>query len=394
MIKNVLVGKQFSRRSWSVVAALAMSPSVSAAIDAAVLTLGRPQITGNEASYSISLDFDTSAGEELVYFSLDVASSALELTAGGADFTRFSFTPASPPLDDFAMIPGAMFGADSLLSTAEFDTITTSLAPGAYSLGQLLVDFDGSGLTPGVGGAVSLAADDSVIGVETFGQPATFRFIDVEFQLSPATQPIDLIVADESDFLLSVVTGESASASVAGSPENILGGVRDVLLMFSDESGEGVLTAAKNDGEDVLNLVSSATAISELKLDYGLNEELNADFLGTAPEPFNAVIIDLAAIDGTGQLTVTLESDGVSNSFTRLIDSAGEIWFPFFNYPDVDLLAIDSVTVLLEGGERAADFALREIVLGVVIPEPGTAFLAFAAAVCSALVSPRRPERT
>ncbi len=346
--------------------------------DQASFSLGRPEVSGNEATYPVTLDFSVDANEELVFFSLDAASSAGELTADGTDFSAFSFTPSSPLLDDFEMIPGAEFGAGPLFSTVQFDSITASLSPGRYALGDLHVDFSGSGLLPGDRGAVSLAADDSVIGVESPGESATFRFIDADFQIGTATQPIDLIVADESDFSLTVSAGEEASASVPGSPVNILGGIRDVQLLFGEGSGAGVLTAAKADGEDVLALESSGAAIPKLQLDYGKNEELNSNFFGNGPDPFNGVLVDLALIDGTGELTVTLESDGVSNSYSKQVGAQSEIWFTFVNFPDVDLMNVDTVTVVLEGSEPESDFAIREIVLGI-IPEPGTTYLIFAA---------------
>ncbi len=366
---------------FSIALTITLLSSPANGADEASLILGRPQVAGSVATYPLTLDFSTDMAEELVFFSLDVSSSAAELTVSGTDYSVFSFSPASPLFDDFSLVPGTEFGPGMLASIVQYDTVTTSLTPGIYDLGKLSVDFTGSGLTSGDLSAISLDADDSVIGVETSGQPATFRFIDLDFLLPPVTQPIDSIVANESDFLLTIVSGNSDSTTVPGSPANILGGKRDVEVSFSQGFQNGLLATLKNDGEDVLDFVASAEAVGKLELTYGKIEELNADFLLSATDPFNAVIVDMASVDGSGSLIVELESNGIFNSLELTVDKEGEIAFPYASFPDVDLLAIDTVKVTLEGLELAADFSIRSIVLGQVIPEPRSMNLILFAAI-------------
>lgn len=183
------------------------------------------------------------------------------------------------------MIPGSGFGVGPLKSVVEYDTISSPIMPGIYELGLLSVDFSGSGLPVGDLQAVSLAATNSVLGVENPGDPPTFRFIDTTFVPPPEIFPIDNIVANESDFLLTALAGGVAAVDVMGSPQNILGGERAVRISFAPGSNNGLLVSAKIDNADVLDFVSSADSVGILELAYGQNVELNADFLGSGSAP-------------------------------------------------------------------------------------------------------------
>ena len=149
-------------------------------------TLGPPTLSDTKASFELSLEFTADAGEQLVFFGVDVSSSSDSLTGAGTDFSAFSFTRASPLLDGWDSIPGSGFGVGLLKSVADFDTITDPLPPDDYVLGTLMVDFTSTGVAAGTRATVSINAFNSVIGVELPGQPQTFEFVDVDFQ--PASQ--------------------------------------------------------------------------------------------------------------------------------------------------------------------------------------------------------------
>lgn len=88
-------------------------------------------------------------------------------------------------------------------------------------------------------------------------------------------------------------------------------------------------------------------------------------------------MVDFSGLDGTGSLTVELESDSQIESFTRPVDSIGGQNFFFANYPAIDFSAIDTVRVTLSGMVPAADFSIRSITVAqVAIPEPATLLLA------------------
>jgi hypothetical protein len=155
----------------------------------ATYVIGLPTISGEVATYPISLEYSADTGEDIVFFSLDVSGSSDELTSSGTDFSRFSFTPALPLLADWNVLPGTGFGVGSNASSVEYDTFTAQLPPGTYPLGTLQTDFAGLAILPGAPGHVTLAADDSVVGLEVVDQIGTFRFMDAQVRIEQIPEP-------------------------------------------------------------------------------------------------------------------------------------------------------------------------------------------------------------
>lgn len=135
------------------------------------------------AEFDVSVSFTADAGEEMVFFSLDVSASDPLLTSNGTDYSNFSFLPSSPLLDDWNQT--ADFGPDPFLSVAEYETGLAPFTPGNYLLGTLAVDI--SSLAPGSTVTVSFDGLDSVIGVEPPGQPQLFEFVDMDTTNASAT---------------------------------------------------------------------------------------------------------------------------------------------------------------------------------------------------------------
>lgn len=160
------------------VALVGLLPGEAAATSVGTYSLGEPVIVGDTARFDLGLTFSSTAGEELAYFSVDVASSDPLLTAGGTDFTAFSFVKTSPLLDSWD--PVATFGPGGFLSIADFDTLTGHLAPGSYTLGSLVVDF--SGIAPGTDLTVSVVSNlYSVIGTEDPADHSTYEDYEVDY---------------------------------------------------------------------------------------------------------------------------------------------------------------------------------------------------------------------
>lgn len=155
----------------------------------ATYVMGVPTITGDVTSYPISLEYSADTGEDIVFFSLDVSGSSDELTSSGADFSRFSFAPALPLLEGWNVLPGTGFGVGGGASFVEYDTFTAPLSPGTYPLGTLQADFAGLPISPGTPGYVTLAATNSVVGLEVAGQIGTFRFIDAQVRVEQIPEP-------------------------------------------------------------------------------------------------------------------------------------------------------------------------------------------------------------
>ena len=156
------------------VAAVWSSPAW--AVVTALYELTPTSVSDLTAEFDVSVSFTADAGEEMVFFSLDVSGSDPLLTSNGTDYSNFSFLPSSPLLDDWNQT--ANFGPDPFLFVAEYETGLDPLAPGDYLLGMLSVDI--SSLTPGSTVTVSLAGLDSVIGVEPPSQPQLFEFVDAD----------------------------------------------------------------------------------------------------------------------------------------------------------------------------------------------------------------------
>jgi hypothetical protein len=147
-------------------------------------------IDGETASLELWLDYQATNGEQMVYAGIDVSSSSPELTGGGSpDYTAFSFTQASPLLDDWQVISEAEFGSGEQNGVVELETGIAPLGGGTYRLGVLQVDLAAAGVPPGELPDVSVGGRHSVLGVERPDDSATFRFLDVAFSTPTNTDP-------------------------------------------------------------------------------------------------------------------------------------------------------------------------------------------------------------
>lgn len=188
---------------------MAAAPQSAHALVTASYELGTPTVTPTQAEFDVLLSFTADAGEQMVFFSLDVFGSDPLLTGGGTDFSGFSFTPASPLLDDWNLLQD--FGAGPLLSTSAYDTVITPLAPGNHTLGVLTVDL--SSLAEGTPVTVSLDVSNSRIGVEPPGQPLLFMFVDTD--TTNATQVVTKPPSTGGDAIPEPITATLGLISLA-----------------------------------------------------------------------------------------------------------------------------------------------------------------------------------
>ena len=148
--------------------------------------LGEAVISGTTAGYPITLDFADDEGNEVVFFSVDVASSNALLSVGATDYSAFSLAKSLPLLVNWSEV--SSFGVGPLMSVEQLDTFSGPLPNGTYLLGTLSVDFAGSTLVAGMAGAVRIDAPDSVIGIAMPGDPSSFRFVAVDVVPEPAAR--------------------------------------------------------------------------------------------------------------------------------------------------------------------------------------------------------------
>lgn len=127
-------------------------PTSAHAITTLDLELGSATIVGNQAQMAVTINFsDTDSNTTgLTYFQLDVSQSDSALTAGGTDFSRFSFTPASPLLDNWGPVPILDFPSGP-----------------QYALGVDTTLFPNDGLSSGVAhvvGTLNILLENLVVG--------------------------------------------------------------------------------------------------------------------------------------------------------------------------------------------------------------------------------------
>jgi hypothetical protein len=152
----------------------------------ATYRLGPASVTGTVADFAVSLEYTATAGEELVFFSIDVSLSDLRLSPGDTDYSAFSFTPASPLLDDWLQIGNFN---DPGFDTVEYQTTALPLTPGVlHPLGQLHVDYGGSGIAAGERFTVAITGPESVVGYDLPSSPS-FEFKPVQ-NLDRGTQVV------------------------------------------------------------------------------------------------------------------------------------------------------------------------------------------------------------
>lgn len=168
---------------------------VTAAIIDATYSLGTPSVSGTVATMDVVLDFDADSGEVVVFFNIDVSPSDSALSSGGTDYSAFSFTPASPLLDDWDLLFD--FNEGLFPSVIQYDTFFgTPLPSGVHTLGQLSVDFGGAGFAIGDSFDVAIDGFASEIGVElpplSMGELPGFVFYPVT-SYDPAAQTLTVI---------------------------------------------------------------------------------------------------------------------------------------------------------------------------------------------------------
>ena len=209
---------------------------------------------------------------------------------------------------------------------------------------------------------------------------------------------IDFIV--DGQFFLNTehVTGFVSSVQT-GDPGNILGAEREVSIDVVAGQGfvsAGTLGAAMGAGPvgpdmaSTLLFSNSVGAVGQLDLTY--------DGVGSAglggldfDTAYDAIAVNIAAVQGSGDLTV-MASDGTnSGSVTLPVTTPGILTFPFADagFAGVNFAAVDSVKVTLLTVEPASDFEIAAITREV-IPEPGSGMLALLAAAPIAMLRRRR----
>ncbi|MEX2214852.1 MAG: PEP-CTERM sorting domain-containing protein [Phycisphaeraceae bacterium] len=110
-------------------------------------------------------DGDSPSGAGLTFIQLDVSASSANLTAGGTDFSRFSFASSLPA--SWSFFADADFGiGDSIVTFNVFppDSATDALLEGLHTVGFLSVDL--SGLAPATSATVALALPGQSFGTD------------------------------------------------------------------------------------------------------------------------------------------------------------------------------------------------------------------------------------
>lgn len=134
-------------------------PTSAHAITTLDVELGPATLVGNQAQMAVTIMFsETSANTTgLTYFQFDVSQSDSALTAGGTDFSRFSFTPASPLLDNWGPVPildfssgpqyglgvdTALFPTEGLSAGVDYVVGTLNILLDNLAVGDYLVDIE------------------------------------------------------------------------------------------------------------------------------------------------------------------------------------------------------------------------------------------------------------
>jgi hypothetical protein len=173
----------------------------------AVFSLGAPSVSLNTVSFDVNLTFDSGTGSnlELVIFAIDVSQSSDALTAGGTDFSAFSFTLNSAQFPDWSLAQD--FGSPFAPGTVQYHTLPPVLAgdppfrplpSGTYLLGTLSVDLAMAGVSLDPSLLVSIKGMDqppqfgegtfTQIGAQDPNDFTTFSFYPGTF--NPDSQPL------------------------------------------------------------------------------------------------------------------------------------------------------------------------------------------------------------
>ena len=219
---------------------------------------------------------------------------------------------------------------------------------------------------------------------------------------------IDRIVpstAQYSDFFFLEVTSDSPVASLAQTGLNgyyTVDGQRNTSL---DINGGTSASATKPSADSVIELDNDANTSAILTLSYGVNADLNRNFLGTR-RSFNALAIDVSSVSsgnnglrlGSGTFTLTLRSGDVTGTSENIInfDHAGDY---FFRYDDpgfagIRFSRIDECILTLVTTTPGTDFRIDGI-YRCNIPESSTAslFVVGLAGFCCFAVFRRRFDK-
>jgi hypothetical protein len=186
--------KHNARLALLALALWAWAPRESAAGVMASFDLSLRGVTPSSATFGVAMTFSGAPGDAVEAIQLSVLGSDPLLTAGGTDFSRFSFALNTPSLPGWQeLVPVGLAGV-GLYGPAD-PVAGPFLAPGStpYDLGTLSADLSGfaagqslllslAGGPPGLGtdagGMVSGVPVDSfdLMGMVSFGQPGGVTF--------------------------------------------------------------------------------------------------------------------------------------------------------------------------------------------------------------------------
>jgi hypothetical protein len=170
-------------------------PGGSAGTQAAVFSLSPASISGNIASFDVTLNYTDTAADQMVYLGIDLRQSSSALvtnpTTGQLDYSAFNFVPSSTIGVGWTPV-GNPFPGEFLFHTPP---ATAGLAPNAsYFVGTITYNLAEFGISPSsslpplyvsiVGGYPTPANSDTTIGAEIPGDPATFNFVNPTFEFS------------------------------------------------------------------------------------------------------------------------------------------------------------------------------------------------------------------
>lgn len=179
------------------------------------------------------------------------------------------------------------------------------------------------------------------------------------------------------------------TSTQTGDGGNIIGGERDVSIDVLSGTGfvsAGTLGAAAGAGpvgpdpSATLNFSNSVSVLGQFVLTY---DGAGSAGLGGADFDTNwdSLAVDFAAVQGSGDLTLTVsDSSSASGALTLPVSAAGLVSFPFSDaaFAGVDFTSVDSVQFSLDSTEQASDFSISSITREA-IPEPTTGLLALLA---------------
>ena len=176
--------------------------SPASAISTGIMGLYPPQVNGDTAEVGVEMKLSITGPEKMVFFAIDVSASDDELTAGGTDYSRFSFELNAGPFTGWD--PQLAFGDGPFFSVEEHQTLTDPASRGTYVLGTLRIDL--AGLPTGRPMTVSIAGPETAYGTETAGQ-ADFEIYEAMIDTGEQTIVRDAYVIPEPLTLAGALMG-------------------------------------------------------------------------------------------------------------------------------------------------------------------------------------------